>query len=165
MDSKAIALAIEEKYPTPPMPINAPVHPRFIASLRRAMTELRPVFITQVPKNVIGEASVPYFRETREKNVGMTLEKLENDNPVPECFRKASPALQEVTELLKEDTSGPFLQGSQVVYSDIVLASMLLFFQSMGEDVFEELLKSTGDREVFEKFLEVMRPWTERNDH
>lgn len=165
MDSKAIAPAIEEKYPTPPMPINAPVHPRFIAPLRRAMTELRPVFVAQVPKKILGERSLPYFIETREKSLGMTLEKLEDDNPIIECFKKASPALHEIAEILKEDASGPFLQGSRVVYSDIVLASSLLFFKSMGTEIFEELLKSTGDRGVFEKFLEAMSPWTDRNDH
>jgi glutathione S-transferase len=163
MDSRAIAAAIEERYPSPPIELKPPVEEKVRPDFIEAFTELQPVYVTTVYRRLINEASKPYFRETREAVFGKTLEQVEEENPAEAAFEKARPGLTRLTEHLKRN-GGPFFEGEKVTFFDIVYAGMLLFFKDMGDDIWGLLLKSTGEGEVHEKFLEAMSPWTKKND-
>ena len=165
MDSKVIAPEIEKRYPSPTLKLESPMDARVRDAVIRFMTELRPVYVTQVPKKFLSEASVPFFRTSRAKDLGMSLEQLEADNPKEAVFEKASPALKDLAHILKENSGGPFLEGEQVVYMDFILTGAILFFQDMGSDIFDDFLQSSGDPETYKKYLDAMSPWTKRNDY
>ena len=165
MDSKAIAPAIEKRYPSPALRLESPIDEKARDAVIRAMTELRPVYVTQVPKKFLSDASVPFFRESRAKDVGKSLDEWEVENPKDEAFTKASPALKDLAALLAQDTKGPFLEGEQVIYMDFIVTGVLIFFRRMGDDIWRDFLKATGNPEVYERYLEAMSPWTKRDSH
>lgn len=93
----------------------------------------------------------------------MTLEELEKDLGGESAWTSAAPLLEELTGLLKEN-EGPFFEGTEVTYADFVWAAALLFFQTVGGEVFQELLKASGDARPHLDLLEAVRPWSERRD-
>ncbi|KAI3579577.1 hypothetical protein IWW34DRAFT_820357 [Fusarium oxysporum f. sp. albedinis] len=127
MDSYKIVDVIEEKYPEPSVHLNNPMQDRLRASMIKFMTEMVPIYVPGVAKNIIGEKSIDFFLATR--------------------LQTAEPFAREITALLEENTSGPFLLG------DVCL----------GEKEYKEVLRITGDGDVHTKFLDGLRPWTERN--
>ena len=163
-DSKAIAPIIEAKYPSPPLRLDSPLKERMMSLVIKFVTELQPVYVTQAPKKYLSDASIPFFKETRARDFGKPLEQIEAENPRDVAFAKAAPAFHEFTALLAE-AGGPFLEGKEVIYLDLVWAGFLLFFKGMGDEIYEPFLEASGDRKVHERFLDAMSPWTQRNDH
>ncbi|KAM0346331.1 hypothetical protein ACHAPU_005762 [Fusarium lateritium] len=162
MDSYKIVDLLEEKYPEPSLHLNDPMQTRLRASMVRFMTQMTPIYVPGVAKNIIGDKSVDFFLATREEDVGMPLYEYGDKNS-PGAYERAAPFAKEITELLKENASGPFLLGDSVSYADFIWAGILLFFQCLGDKEFQEVLKATGDAEVHEKFLDALKPWTQRN--
>ncbi|VTT80926.1 unnamed protein product [Fusarium fujikuroi] len=162
MDSYKIVDVIEEKYPEPSVHLNNPMQDRLRASMIKFMTEMVPIYVPGVAKNIIGEKSIDFFLETRLQDVGMPLYEYGEKNS-PGAFDRAEPFAREITALLNENASGPFLLGDVVSYADFIWAGILLFFQCLGEDEYKEVLRITGDGDVHTKFLDGLRPWTEKN--
>ncbi|RKL43878.1 hypothetical protein BFJ70_g4191 [Fusarium oxysporum] len=162
MDSYKIADVIEEKYPEPSVHLNNPMQDRLRASMIKFMTEMVPIYVPGVAKNIIGEKSIDFFLATRLQDVGMPLYEY-GEKHSPGAFDRAEPFAREITALLEENTSGPFLLGDVVSYADFIWAGILLFFQCLGEKEYKEVLRITGDGDVHIKFLDGLRPWTERN--
>ncbi|EGU78257.1 hypothetical protein FOXB_11230 [Fusarium oxysporum f. sp. conglutinans Fo5176] len=146
MDSYKIVDVIEEKYPEPSVHLNNPMQDRLRASMIKFMTEMVPVYVPGVAKNIIGEKSIDFFLATRLQDVGMPLYEY-GEKHSPGAFDRAEPFAREITALLEENTSGPFLLG------DVCL----------GEKEYKEVLRITGDEDFHTKFLDGLRPWTERN--
>ncbi|KAK3936413.1 hypothetical protein QBC46DRAFT_395128 [Diplogelasinospora grovesii] len=165
MDSRKIANYIEQKHPSPPVHLDSPYLAKLEAIMPRLMTELRGIYIPLIPKRLLNEASVPYWNETRTKAVGMSLDQLEKERGGDIGWSAVAPLLQEVTALLKENTEGPFFMGKTVSYADFVWAGFLIFCQRIGQDVYEEALKRSGDAKVHEDLMEAVKPWSQRNDH
>jgi glutathione S-transferase len=164
MDSLEIAKVLEKEYPTPPAHLDSPYYDRLLEQTKAAMAALPSVYVTNVYDRVLGEASRPYFHETRTKYLGMTIEEYLAKHPAEESFQAAEQYLRNVTGLLKENELGPFLMGREVCYADFVWGGFLLFFKVMGEDVWERFLKATGDAKVHLDFLEALEPWTKKVD-
>lgn len=80
------------------------------------------------------------------------------------AYNAAKPYLEEVTTMLKEDGSGPYFLGKEVSYADFVWAGLLIFMRRIGDDVYENVLKATGDRKVHEELLEGVKEWSARSD-
>ncbi|KAL7934340.1 hypothetical protein V8C35DRAFT_280084 [Trichoderma chlorosporum] len=162
MDSYKIADIIEEKHPEPKVALNTPVQARFRDAMVQFMEQLAPIYIPGVAQKVLGEGSLDYFHATRQEDVGMPLDDFRKQN-APGAFDRAEPFAQEITALLNE-TSGPFFLGDVVSYTDILWASTLLFFNRIGAEEYEGVLKSTGDAAAHTRFLDAMSPWTKRAD-
>ena len=163
-DSYKIAAYIEEKYPSPPnMHLNHPIQDRFRKSMISFMTALQPIYMLGVPQNILADASIDFFRTTRHKDLGMSLEEFFTKES-PGAFERAEPHLHNITALLKEDTSGPFFLGQMVSYTDFIWAADLLFWKKFGEKEFQEILRRGGDTEVHATFLDGLNKWTARND-
>ncbi|KAK4234981.1 hypothetical protein C8A03DRAFT_37196 [Achaetomium macrosporum] len=163
MDSKKIALRLESLYPSPPLRLDAPA----LAKLEEIMAKrffppMRPIVLDRVPKRILNDASIPYWIRTRSEMVGMPLEQFCAQHSHEECLAKAEPAIKEVTALLEEN-GGPFFLGKEVSYVDFVWAGNLFFWKRNGEDVFEELLKRSGNAEAHRKLLEGVAPWAKRD--
>ncbi|KAF5978873.1 glutathione-S-transferase [Fusarium coicis] len=146
MDSYKIADVIEEKYPEPSVHLKNPMQDRLRASMIKFMTEMVPIYVPGVAKNIISENSIDFFLATRLQDVGMPLYEY-GEKHSPGAFDRAEPFAREITALLEENNSGPFLLG------DVCL----------GEEEYKEVLRITGNGEVHAKFLDGLRPWAEKN--
>ena len=95
----------------------------------------------------------------------MPLYQLESEKGGPDSWNAAKPHLDEITAMLKEDSSGPYFLGRQVSYVDFVWGGFLIFMQRIGSDVWEALLKTVGeDADVHGKLLLGLDQWSLRND-
>ncbi|XXH06026.1 histone deacetylase [Hypoxylon texense] len=165
MDSWKIADVLEEKYPEPSLRLDSPYIGRLRGYLVPMMAPLTAIYKPKVCKLVLNERSAEYFRRTREEDEGMTLEKLEEEKGGAVAWEAAKPHFHKITELLKENSEGPFFEGNAVGFADFVWAGALIFFSRFGEDVWADLLEASGDGDVHLKFLEAVKPWSERDDH
>lgn len=166
MDSAKIARALEEAYPSAPSAhLDSPYHARVLEQVRAMMRLLPPVYIVNVVERILGEPSRPYWYRTRAEHVGMPLDRFAAEHPQAEAWDAAAPMIARVTEMLKEETGGPFFMGAQVSYADFIWGGLLVFFRCQGEEVLGELLARSGDAKVHMDLLEALSPWTKRNDH
>lgn len=167
MDSMQIAKHIEESHPTPSLHLDSPYLAEVmkrIAGLQELGTGLRGVFLPMVPGRLLNEKSVSYWMETRTKDYG-SLEKLAEDSKTSKVWESSAHNAQHVTNMLKENNTGPFFMGDTVSYADFCWAGYLLFWKRIGEDVFEKLMGITGDKQVHLDFLKAVEPWSKRDDH
>ncbi|KAI1761258.1 putative glutathione S-transferase [Hypoxylon sp. FL1150] len=165
MDSFKIADVLEEKYPEPSLRLDSPYLPRVRESMAKASSPLTAIFKPNVCKLLLNEPSAVYFRRTRERDEGMTLEQLAAEKGGAVAWEAAKPHLHRITELLKENSEGPFFEGKTVGFVDFVWAGFLIFYSRFGESVWADLLDASGDADVHLKFLEAVKPWSERDDH
>ncbi|KAK4129679.1 hypothetical protein N657DRAFT_640345 [Parathielavia appendiculata] len=165
-DSRKIAAALEEAHPSPPIHLDSPTLAKLEDLMRRIMVALQPVYIPLVPKRLLNEASLPHWHSTRPRWVGTSsIDEYERMNPASEAWDRAENFLKEVTGLLKAQADGPCFLGREVSYADFVWAGFLIFLRRMGEDVLEEGLRRSGDKEVHEALLKGLEPWTKRCDY
>jgi glutathione S-transferase len=167
MDSYQIADVIEAKYPSPPLRIDRDLVGRLRETMGPGVARLRPCFTAQGPKRWLSEASIEYWTRTRTARLGMPLDELEAQRGGRRAWEEAAPAFRAVTAMYREGANeGPFLAGKEVQFADFVWIAYLLFWRTIGEDdLFQELLKSTGDPELHLRLLTAAEPWSSRNDH
>ena len=163
MDSYKIAEIIEEKHPVPSIPLNQPIQFRFIEELKAFMGELTPIYVPGVAQRILGDPSLDFFYTSREQDVGMPLDDYGKQHG-PGAFDRAEPFIRKITELLKEAPSGPYFLGDTVSYTDFIWAAILLFFKCLGDEEYQEVLRTSGDSDAHIAFLNALKPWTERND-
>ncbi|KAL2270771.1 hypothetical protein VTJ83DRAFT_142 [Remersonia thermophila] len=162
MDSQAIAERIEALHPAPSARLDSAPLARLCDIMPRLMPAIRPIFYVRVPGRILGEASQGYWNRTRGELAGMPVEELAARNPEAECWDRAEEGVKEVTALLKE-AGGPFFLGGEASYADFVWGGFLIFLKRQGQEVYEELLRRSGDGEVHQRFLEALEPWTKRD--
>ncbi|KAK0661649.1 hypothetical protein QBC41DRAFT_330170 [Cercophora samala] len=165
MDSKVIAEKLQSLYPTPHIDLASPYQARIGELMPQIMKSLMPIYLPLIPKNLLNEKSRPYWYDTRGKLVGMEVDTFGRENGGEKAWGKVQPVVEAVTALLKENQDGPFFEGKQVVYADLVWGGFLLFLKRMGNGVYEELLRRSGDGDLHEALLEGLEKWTKRDDH
>ncbi|KAJ5082396.1 hypothetical protein N7532_011439 [Penicillium argentinense] len=159
MDSGKIAEYIETEHPQPSLHMDSDYLQQVQNLWGRYMGAIKPIFLNQVPKRILNDASLDYWYKTRHEFCGMPVEELEKTQGGEKAWNQAEPVLREVTALLKQN-EGPYLLGSTVSYADLVWASVLLFSERIGPDFFEEALKRTGDRKAHLDLLDAVRRWS-----
>lgn len=165
MDSRKIATIIEEKYPEPTVHLDSPSLAKLEGIMGRMMKPFAPLFLAQVPKNILNEASHEYWYATRSQWVGMHVDEFEKENGGEVAWEGLAPLLQEVTALLTENKDGPFFMGKTVSYADFVWGGFLIFARCTKQEILDETLKLTGDAQAHTALLEGLRPWSERCGH
>jgi glutathione S-transferase len=170
-DSMKVAQYIESQHPSPSIHLDSSYIPKVIMQLDSLMafgTGLRGVFLPLMPERLLNPQSVDYWMETRSKRIQKPLSQLTEDERGGKAWEHATKPIQEVTRLLKEN-EGPFFMGKTVSYADFIWAGFLLFWQRIGDDVFNKLVSISGDVEgrenVHLQLLEAVKPWTERSDN
>lgn len=129
------------------------------------MGHIKTITASTVPRTLLREASLDYWRKTREERIGMTLEKAQAEGTGLKTWQKAEADIKQVTEWLKEN-EGPFFAGSELSFADFVWVGFLLFWQRVGDGNYEHFKTVVGaDITAHEKLLEAVKPWSERNDH
>ncbi len=162
MESRSIARAIDALHPSPPVHLDSPILPRLEELMRRLVPAMYPVFIPRVPEEILADASVPYWVQTRSSWFG-PLERLKQGEE--KAWDAMGPILREVTGLLGEVGGGVFFMGGEVSYADFVWGGYLIFCQRLGGEVFERVLAGSGNPEAHRAFLVGLAPWAERRDH
>lgn len=164
-DSRVIATEIEKRHPNPPVQLDSPVLAKLEGIIPKFAPYLWPVYIPKVPKRILNDASLPYWYETRQKRLGMPLDQAEREKGGQEAWDQTKPYLQEVTAMLKEDSSGPYFLGKDVSYADFVWGGFLIFLQRIGTDLWEKFLETAGnDSDVHGKLVLALGEWSIRND-
>jgi glutathione S-transferase len=166
MGSPAIAEAINERYPEPSIELKPAVGDKLIQSISKIMGPISPIFFTLVPQRILNEVSREYWYRTRPGYAGMPLDQFWNEKGGEVAWKAAEPHVRDITAMLKEKPDGPFFEGKTVTFADFYWTGLLVFLQRIGrEDVFDELLKRSGDEKVHLDLLKACDPWTKRNDH
>lgn len=101
MDSKAIAIALEAKYPNPPLHLDAPQLARAEQLWSQAIRALLGVFAPVVIRTLLTDRNKEYMEPK------IDLESLVGGD---EAWEGAKPVLQAIGVLLKEK-GGPFVLG------------------------------------------------------
>ncbi|OIW25346.1 thioredoxin-like protein [Coniochaeta ligniaria NRRL 30616] len=166
MQSRPIAEAINERYPEPPIDLTPPILDKLVQSISKIMGAIQPIFFTLVPQRILNNASHEHWYRTRPVYAGMPLDQFWNEKGGEVAWKAAEPHIRDITAMLKENPEGPFFDGKTVTYADFYWTGFLLFLHHMGkEDVFDELLKRSGDEKVHLEHLKAAEAWTKRDDH
>jgi len=159
MDSRKIADYIEQRHPQPSLHLESSYLAKVEDIWSRYMSAFCPIFIPQVPKRILNDASLEFWYTTREKMFRMPLDRLEKEQGGDRAWSEVEVAIREATALLKEQ-NGPFFMGDTPSYADLVWASILFFCQRLGTEFFEETLKRSGDGQVHLDLLATVEPWS-----
>lgn len=159
-DSRKIVGHIERQVPLPSLHLDSVYLDKVERIFSQYLKAIEPIFIPLVPKRILNAESVDYWYTSRPALVGMPLDQLEREKGGVQAWNEAEPALCEVTVLLNEN-EGPFFLGQTVSYADLVWASILLFNQKLGPDVFQEALERTGDSQAHLDLMKAVLPWSE----
>jgi len=112
MDSRKIANALEQRYPSPPLHLDSQVLPQVEDLMPKVLMNSAPLVLPRIPRDVLNEASVEYFERTREKRFGMPLGELEkSDQGGENAWKGLEGLMREMAELLKKEREGPFFLG------------------------------------------------------
>ncbi|KAK1753214.1 putative glutathione S-transferase [Echria macrotheca] len=166
MHSRRILETLNARYPaTPHLPYDTPSLQPLWNSLEPLMGHFRGVYAPRVASRILGEGSLEYFRRTRAVDFEMdSLEEVERKLGGDVAYDGMEASLREVTALLGRNKEGPFFEGDKVAHADFVWAGILLFMKRLGDDVFEEVMRRSGDEGVHLALLEAVKPWTQQVD-
>lgn len=165
MDSLAIAQHINTNHPSPPLPIITPEYEQFRALTRSILIPIYRIYQALVFRRLLSPESQAFWRLTREPDHGMTMEELGARHVTDrEAWSKAWEAAREPTAgmtALLAAKGGPFFQGNEVSWPDLVWGSILLFFEKIGDDMLGAFLEGAGEgRGVHLRLLEAVRGWS-----
>ncbi|KAI9741727.1 MAG: hypothetical protein M1834_000112 [Cirrosporium novae-zelandiae] len=161
MDSKAIATALEAKYPSKPLHLDSPILAKLEGLMPKHYQAMMAVLIPRVPRVILNEASIPYFEETRKEWYGMSLAEFEKVKGGEDAWVAGMEIFKEIAALLNE-TKGPYFMGDEVSYADINLVAMFQFYKCAGDDVFDRLMAIDAS---FPALFKAAGPWLERDGH
>ncbi|TRM68739.1 hypothetical protein BD626DRAFT_425811 [Schizophyllum amplum] len=104
-------------------------------------------------------SSAAYFRETREKMWGKTLEDMFSDTvAVKKAWTGLKEGLDWLENTIKESGEGSmFLLGSTVTYGDLVIGSTFKWLSIANPERWEEVKKLNGGR--WGRFMEFLRQY------
>ena len=162
MESKAIALALEQEFPEPSVRLDSPVLKLVEEAMAVVYRYLRFVLMPRMPRECLSGPTIAWHREARKQSFGMTLEEVEAQYGGEPAWEKATPGLERVAAILKHDANGPFCLGSTPSYADFLIIGFLEWCRCLGGGTFERVV---GIDEAFKDVYDACGPWLERNDH
>jgi glutathione S-transferase len=153
-DSLKIAEFLEERYPNTPTVFKNVDKAIQLDTIEKVLSELVLPLASLVPPwtlRYMPEESVEYYRLTREKRFGCKIEEMYPDETTLETYRASTK--KRFNEFLQAHTHfGPFLYGEEISYSDMVLASVLLWFRTVANSEMWSHIKEWDDGR-WEKYL------------
>ena len=161
MESKAIALALENLYPERFTHLNSPVLKEVEEAWVAALRPLIPVFCPRMPRECLFGPSIEYYTKARKITFGMSLEQLEAEHGGEPAWERAAPGLQQFVELLRSDPSGPFCLGSTPSYADFLIVGFLEWAKCVRGGCFERVI---GLDKAFQEVYDACEPWLKKKD-
>lgn len=164
MESRKVAEALEKIKPEPSLRMDrGEIIDRTQAAVLAAAGPLGPLTLPRVPANILSARSAEYFYETRKSRFGMPLQEVGSSELAKTAWEKAEPQFEKLAALLKEDSSGPFVEGKAAGFADLVVAGFLAFLKVLGEeDLFGRVM---GLDAIFREHWGACEGWFKRNDH
>ncbi|KAF4626559.1 hypothetical protein G7Y89_g11598 [Cudoniella acicularis] len=172
MDSKPIALALEEAHPSPSLHLDSPylAHTADSSPTPQKIEVLSPTIITPlvgfwiplIPEKLLNPPSKEYFIRTREARYGVSLAQVAKAKATEEAWIEVLPPLKELGALLGENEEGHFLMGKTPSYADLVVVGWLQFFKAVDEAIYKRVV------EIEPKLGELYnasKQWVKRDDH
>lgn len=177
MESKAIAIILEQDHPSPPLYLDSPILKEVENLLPKILVPLKGVWMPAVP-GILSEPSAEYFHRTRGESLGKSLEEYAQHSGGEEAWIEALPPIHELGELIKKE-SGPYVMGETrewlseslerssltacaASYADFVIVGALHFFRRIGEVNFERIVKIEP---AYGKLYDACKQWLERDGH
>jgi glutathione S-transferase len=161
MESMKIAHALEARYPSPSLRLDSPYLPKVNLLTEQVMNAIAPDIVNWITKEVVNEASLPYWNKTREAILGSPLDVIEREKGGSQVYEVARDALLQVTSLLKEN-HGPFFEGEDVGFADFQWVGFLMFLKLNIQNAYENVMQRVRDGDVHLKLMEACQAWTER---
>lgn len=164
MESRTIATALEEEFPSPPLHLNSPILAKVEALMPKITAPLSAISRPRTPRDLLNERSIYYFKKTREERLGMPLDEFEkSENGGEKAWEKATPHLTDLAELLKQ-TGGPYFMGEIVSHADFVVVGFFQFLKrvSYDDDVFDRAMQIDAS---FLALYQACTQWLKRDDH
>ncbi|KAI4218930.1 MAG: hypothetical protein L6R36_008669 [Xanthoria steineri] len=152
VDSKAIAIALEAKYPDPPLHLDAPQLARVEELWGQAVKALMGVFVPDVMRTLLTDRNKEYMKDR------IDLKTVVGGD---EAWEGAKPVLEAIGLLLKEK-GGPFVLGETVSYADFVLVSGMHWLKKSGGSTFERFVQIEP---ACGTLYDASKQWLERDDH
>ncbi|KAK5736575.1 hypothetical protein LTR17_007394 [Elasticomyces elasticus] len=163
MDSLRIAHALEKLQPEPSLHLDNGYVDRVFKTIMATHGALAPNVVVRLPIKVLRPASQEYFRTTRGKRFGMSLEELAKSDKAGEtAWKAAEPHLNELKAILAEH-DGPYVMGKTVSFADFIIAGYWRMLQILDEggDLYDQMMKVDAS---FPKHQEACKQWLERDD-
>ena len=166
MDSLPIILHLDKVFPSPPLfPSGDASYAIFLALSKVAAgmsPGIRQLVIPNVPQ-YLDPRGQEYFNRTRAVVFGKPLTEVRPEDPeeLDGIWKSVAAESETLIKMLKgrEGKKGPFFEGEQPGYADLMFCCILAFFHRMDPEFFEKLM-SLGDGE-FKAIWEAGRPWLE----
>ncbi|PGH35976.1 hypothetical protein GX50_01146 [[Emmonsia] crescens] len=172
-DSWPIALHLESTFPSPHYPTIFPSEGSYALALAVAklvnvmIPATRRVLLPKIPA-ILDERGAEYFRQTRAEMFGKPLEEMALESEeLGKAWVSLEADLKVVAEMLKgnnnsgaegkEKKKGPFFEGEQAGYADLVFAGFLTWYERGDRDAWERAV-SIGDGEI-RRFWDACLPW------
>ena len=112
MESKAIALEIERRYPNPALSIDTPIQIKVEELLTDAFLKLLPELVPRVSRTLLSPQGREFFDRTKAEKLGMTLDEWEQTKGGPGSWENADEGFKQIVEVLGTK-EGPFFDGQQ----------------------------------------------------
>lgn len=159
MDSTLIAPFLNSTYPLPSLPLSSPLGETIQNQSRNV---LAPVFrISIMPREllILSPRSQDYFRVTREKSLGCSLETLLEGNKEEELWEGINEKMEELAGLMRTNADqGPFLSGKNPNYIDFFIAGSLQSVRIVNDGVWKRCVKYPGFMDIYMACL----PWMKK---
>lgn len=150
-DSTAIAIFLEDSYPSPPVTLSSAIGSEIETKARRAVIRAYQVSILPREINILSPRSQDYYRRTREAVLGHRLEDLLAPGREEECWRSLHDEIQAVGELILTCRGrGPFVLGATLSMTDCFIAGSLQAARMVDEGVFQRTMEYPGFREIYD---------------
>lgn len=166
MDSEPIAMYIDKLYPSPPLFPSGDASYSLVVAVLKIMSlmspSIRSLIIPNVPSG-LDERAREYFIRTRSAAFGKPLSEVRptDEAELLALWQLVEKEAETLIKMLKgkDGKKGPFLEGERAGYADIILASLLAFFERFDGGIFEKVL-ALGNGE-FKSLYEACLPWLE----
>lgn len=167
MDSLAIAMHLDKLYPSPPLFPSGNASYVLRDTVGKVMGGMAPALRQLVPPKVpdnLDPRGKEYFIRTRTEALGKPLaNSLPTDEKVlQELWDLIESQMNEIIRMLKRrpGKTGPFFEGDNPSYADLILASNLAAFHNDDSELWERMM-DLGDGEL-RTLWDVCLPWITR---
>jgi hypothetical protein len=160
MESLNIAKALEKRFPEPSLHLDDPKLPKVLELVDKIMFCIAPNMLPEVYMSIVPDASKPYWHESRLRWFGIEIMEMKRLHGGEGCYDTAAAPLREVTGLLKDNADNPWFSRDTAGFTDIVWVAFLLCCKCVGNNLFDDFLRSIGDdKQAHLNLLEAARPW------
>ncbi|CAK3921820.1 Glutathione S-transferase ustS [Lecanosticta acicola] len=164
MDSAAIALKIEARYPQPKIDLAPELQAKVMPLYGQILFQLAGTFFPLIRRNILLEESIAEWTANKETTFGRSMAEMEA-NSGEAAWRNAEPGFEKLRELLRESKkdAGPFVLGGEVCYVDFIFGAMMECCRKVGGDLYANFARYAPELREIHEACEG-KGWLEKDD-